>query len=367
GGGRRMTETQWLTSRDPEAMLNGLRNQTSRPLFRLVAVACARAVAHLFPDPLYHTAIDVTERFLDGHATSSDVSKVVAAMRRHPATFARCYFPGHAAPPAFAPAVAKEAAAFAALYATVEYDRPSDWRSSAVQVAAIAAVAEAAEALTLRGPEIVPRLVENTALVVHQLGPEAYTNFFRFYNRGRGEGVIPGTDPDGTPENGYAVLAAYALARRRQADLVRDVFGNPFRPVNVDPRWLTSTVVDLARTAYENRTFELLPVLADALQDAGCEDQHILTHCRQVREHVRGCWVVDLLLGKSQTALRRVGRSPPPGCSGPPDALLVRGPPSLRSVRPTRRNAPPAARSPRRLEPFQISFQISARNLFRSD
>jgi hypothetical protein len=83
-----------------------------------------------------------------------------------------------------------------------------------------------------------------------------------------------------------------------QADLVRCFFGNPFRPVAVDPTWLTPGVVELARTTYEDRAFDHLPVLADALEEAGCDNADILAHCRGPGPHARGCWVVDLLLGK---------------------------------------------------------------------
>jgi hypothetical protein len=85
---------------------------------------------------------------------------------------------------------------------------------------------------------------------------------------------------------------------KRQADLVRDIFDNPFRPVIVDPRWRTSDVLGLARAMYEARTFDRMPILADALMDAGCSDEQILSHCRGDGPHVRGCWVVDLVLGK---------------------------------------------------------------------
>ncbi|MBL8793030.1 MAG: hypothetical protein JNM56_03935 [Planctomycetia bacterium] len=83
-----------------------------------------------------------------------------------------------------------------------------------------------------------------------------------------------------------------------QCNLIRDLFGNPFRPVSVHPAWLTSTVTSLAQGIYDERTFDCLPILADALEDAGCDNADILNHCRQPGEHVRGCWVLDLLLAK---------------------------------------------------------------------
>jgi hypothetical protein len=86
-----------------------------------------------------------------------------------------------------------------------------------------------------------------------------------------------------------------------QAPLVRDIIGNPFRPARIDPVWLAwsdGTVVKLAQAIYDDRAFDRLPVLADALLDAGCEDADLLGHLRGPGPHVRGCWVVDLLLGK---------------------------------------------------------------------
>ena len=83
-----------------------------------------------------------------------------------------------------------------------------------------------------------------------------------------------------------------------QADLLRCIFGNPFRPVTLNPSWRTSNVVGLAQSIYADRAFDRLPILADALEDAGCDNADILNHCRQPGEHVRGCWVVDLVLGK---------------------------------------------------------------------
>jgi hypothetical protein len=81
--------------------------------------------------------------------------------------------------------------------------------------------------------------------------------------------------------------------------LLRDVFGNPFRPVTFSPEWCTDTAVSLARQMYESHDFSAMPILADALQDAGCDNGDILSHCRDANQlHVRGCWVVDLVLGK---------------------------------------------------------------------
>jgi hypothetical protein len=95
--------------------------------------------------------------------------------------------------------------------------------------------------------------------------------------------------------NSYALRAAERL---HQANLIRDLFGNPFRPAALDPRWLISTVSDLSRAIYQERAFERMPILADALMDAGCDSDEMLAHCRGAGPHARGCWLIDLLLAK---------------------------------------------------------------------
>jgi hypothetical protein len=99
--------------------------------------------------------------------------------------------------------------------------------------------------------------------------------------------------------------AAKAEVFRRESlehvNLAHDIFGNPFRPAVIDPACLTwdfKTVPKIAQAIYDDRAFDRLRILADALEEADCTDADILDHCRQPGEHVRGCWVVDLLLDK---------------------------------------------------------------------
>jgi hypothetical protein len=81
-------------------------------------------------------------------------------------------------------------------------------------------------------------------------------------------------------------------------DLLQELLGNPFRSVDWEKRWRTADTVGLARGIYEDRAFHRMPLLADALMDAGCADEQILAHCCSPGPHVRGCWVVDLVLDK---------------------------------------------------------------------
>jgi hypothetical protein len=90
------------------------------------------------------------------------------------------------------------------------------------------------------------------------------------------------------PEEEYAV----------QSDLFRCVFQHPSRPVSFSPAWRTDTVTTLARQMYDSQDFSAMPNLADALQDAGCDNDDVLGHCRGTGPHVRGCRVVDAVFGK---------------------------------------------------------------------
>ena len=114
------------------------------------------------------------------------------------------------------------------------------------------------------------------------------------------------------PASSYAGAVDACVTHTRQAldpcgdprlcDLMRDIFGNPFRPSPPLPQavlaWDNSTAARIAQAIYDERDFGRLPVLGDALEEAGCTDADILAHCRSAGPHVRGCWVVDLILGK---------------------------------------------------------------------
>jgi hypothetical protein len=109
----------------------------------------------------------------------------------------------------------------------------------------------------------------------------------------------------------FAALAARPNDREERSahvNLIRDVFGNPFHPAVIHSdwlRWSDGLIVRLATTIYAERCLPagtldrgLLGILADALLDAGCDDEELIAHCRSEGPHVRGCWAVDLILGK---------------------------------------------------------------------
>ena len=99
---------------------------------------------------------------------------------------------------------------------------------------------------------------------------------------------------DGSHEDPRAIVA-----RGSWQNCLHEIFGNPFRPVTIDPSWRTSTALALAKGIYDERAFDRLPILADALQDAACNNEDLLNHLRDAAApHVRGCWALDLVLGK---------------------------------------------------------------------
>ena len=97
----------------------------------------------------------------------------------------------------------------------------------------------------------------------------------------------------------FSATSGDGAEHRAQADLLREVVGNPFHPARFEPGRQSAAVVVLARTMYDTQDFDQMPALADALADAGCDDQRILKHCRRKGGHVRGCWIVDAALGLS--------------------------------------------------------------------
>jgi hypothetical protein len=137
-----------------------------------------------------------------------------------------------------------------------------------------------------------------------QLEPELWARpgLWRFAH------ILYPTDPDRVVMELRKLVAFYHFdPPGYPLDVIIEVVGNPFRPVVFSPDWRTNTAVTLARQMYEAREFGAMPILADALQDAGCDNGanplpprggNLLDHCRDDEPHVRGCWVVDLVLGK---------------------------------------------------------------------
>lgn len=108
-------------------------------------------------------------------------------------------------------------------------------------------------------------------------------------------------------DEGASWASAHEQEQRAQAGILRDIFGNPFKPVVIEEAWLTPAIIMLAQAAYDTRKLPVgsldpncLVVLADALEETGCANEDVLGHLRQAGQvHFRGCWVIDLILGKT--------------------------------------------------------------------
>jgi hypothetical protein len=301
-----MTEQEWLACTDPTPMLVFMRPRTSDRKLRLLACACCRRIWSLLTSPLSRAAVEVAEQFADGLA--SERLAAFAEGAREAAGWTNTCGLVHGA---------IGTVMSAAVYCVAREDN-----LEAEMVAAEGQdVATMTEVIHLEeGVPLVPSIIAigNAAM---SAGVAAIA-WIESEERAAGE-----EDEDTREERqillGGATFAAvagleagvgYVIAARnavgvaeaeRQTRLVIEVFGNPFRLVTLNTAWQTPTILALAQAAYDNRilpagTLELdrLAVLADALEEAGCDNADILNHCRQPGEHVRGCWVVDLTLGK---------------------------------------------------------------------
>jgi hypothetical protein len=229
-----MTEKEWLKSDDPTAMLKFLHLKTSNRKLRLFSVLCCRRIWQLLTDDRSREAVNVAELFADGMVSEQEVE--TAGAEAHTAMRESV--------------LARQAGG---------YTVPEMYTHS-VRAAWFTTIPE--EFIDV---EAALAIVSANSLIARDL-----------------------SSPLGSRESEKAVCSS----------TLRDIFGNPFRPVAFDPSWRTSTAVALASQMYESRDFAAMPILADALQDAGCDSADILDHCRGAGPHVRGCWVVDLVLGK---------------------------------------------------------------------
>ncbi len=113
---------------------------------------------------------------------------------------------------------------------------------------------------------------------------------------GRGESLMYAHDPD----NDWLTLPKELSDATIRKEILHELLGNPFRPVTWQPEWRTPTVIAIAQGIYDEQAFDRLPVMADALEDAGCDFLPLLQHCRDhTRWHMRGCFAVEGALGRN--------------------------------------------------------------------
>lgn len=248
-----MTEAEWLTGTDPFTLLRGI--DTRIPLRKRQLYLCAgcRKIESLLYHPISRAALDITERILEGKGS---LEEYVDADPEIPAFGYELNGTelAHHQGPVFPLGIRK----------LIEMGLLSEH-----------GIAEGRTTVET-----------NTATRLHAAAELVYLAHLPYF-----------VELDRIER--YAVRVPWPGAW-----LVRDIFGNPFRPSTIDPTWLTwnnGTVAKIAHTIYDDRRFDIMPILGDALEDAGCVDGQILGHCRGPGPHVRGCWAVDIILGKDQT------------------------------------------------------------------
>jgi hypothetical protein len=245
-----MTEAEWQACDEPTPMIHWLRDRASDRKFRWFAIACCRRIWDHLKDSRSRAAVEFAER----HAEAG-----VARRRGRPA--------------------AERAARAACQQAEVATRRAQARVENAFYLIDVNA-SLAAEA-TLASP----------AWMAAAWSADLSGNVADCFWLVAMQGALPPAW-DGV---------AKRMAATTQAHMLRDVFGNPFRPASVDEEWLRwsdGVVSKIAQGIYDEHAFDRLPILHDALLDAGCDAEDIIAHCRSEGPHVRGCWVIDLILGK---------------------------------------------------------------------
>jgi hypothetical protein len=232
-----MTEREWLTCNNPLAMLAFVRGMATDRKLRLFAVDICRRCWHLLADKPYRHTVEVAERFVERFADANDLAHVHAEVEPM------------------------------AMYGDADKLGPL-WLAGFFADAYGGALAYASS----------PAAPAVLAFAVSM------------------------TDAQGGAELCVPWATALGVPTEVQTSVIRDVVHAPYRAVYGRASWREwnrGTVKRLAEAIYEERAFDRLPILADALEEAGCDNADILNHCRQPAEHVRGCWVVDLILCKS--------------------------------------------------------------------
>jgi hypothetical protein len=251
-----MTNKEWHRCEDPLTMIEALRGIATGRKGQLYLCGGCRTIWSLLYSSCSREAIEVAERYADGNATEDELH--YANWSAETPTF------GHD----FVPRIWKRW--------HTDGPVPSDVQRLVDMGVMTSRQLEEDE------PEI-DRQVQNRLLAIASLA-EAATCCDPFRR-----------EPHHDWWHRYITLAPWP------GDwLLRCVFGDPFLPfVFFSPGWLTPGIVELARTMYDGRDFDRMPALGEALKASGCRNQDVLDHCRSQKPHVRGCWVVDLVLGRS--------------------------------------------------------------------
>ena len=237
-----MTEEEWLTAQYSEPLIHFVVPKVSDRKLYCFDIACARRIAPLLVFPESSHAVDVLERFVEGQCGADVFGELSWGV---------------------------EGAAFGAEAGMIPW-------LDAIEKLPLSVLAEFAAKPDYQ-VERAQHIITSASYFIDRIfSPTPWERRHRTQQPSPTGGLF------------------------QPVSLAHEIFGNPFRTVKFRRAWRTDTAVTLARTMYESRDFSAMPILADALQDAGCDNDDILSHCRDTSlTHVRGCWVTDLVLGKS--------------------------------------------------------------------
>ena len=248
-----MADDLWILESDPLTLFRQAAALASSRKRRLYLVAGCREVGHHFRAPQCLQAIDVAGRYADREADYEELARGTLYLEQPPAAFE---------------------------YPTSQFDPPPSHRGTAPLNE------------RLGGRQAFDRTAELPLGTTHAQSLRAVS--IQIARIACKTSELTAEDVD----------QAERLIRSVQLGwpgrwLVDCVFGNPFIPVTFDPGWRSETVAELARGICRASAYDRLPILADALEEAGCDNHHILSHCRKESRHVRGCWVIDLITDRN--------------------------------------------------------------------
>lgn len=283
-----MNEREWAECLDSQLMLSFLRGKVSNRKLRLFAVACCRSISPLLVDERSRSAVEIAEQFADG----------LVAENAREAAWATAYQAVLDMKSRIEERNRREGNVSISLHEGL-CDADSDHRRElAVLWGAVAAQRVVMSAYKERS-------WLTRAASVAEAAEKASDGLDRANHERANEEEISGSTKQQCPAKWQPqppVKAGTTPEKGVLANILREIVGNPFQTIHIDPCWLTwngGAVPAIANSIYASPASNQFDMLANLLEQAGCFDVNIIAHCRNGGKHVKGCWVLDLLLGNA--------------------------------------------------------------------